>query len=57
MVTHDVEEAITVGDRVLVLGGNPADFLIDANTTASAMLDRYSYDYLELQKKVERVIY
>jgi len=57
MVTHDVEEAITVGDRVLVLGGNPAAILIDEDTTASAMLDRYSSDYLELQKKVESVIY
>jgi len=57
MVTHDVEEAITVGDRVLVLGGNPASFLIDEDTTAPSMLDRYSSDYLELQKKVESVIY
>ena len=57
MVTHDVEEAITVGDRVLVMGVNPAAFLIDENTTDPAMLDRYSSNYLKLQKKVESVIY
>ena len=57
MVTHDVEEAISVGDRVLVLGGNPATLLIDEETRSPAMLDRYSPDYLELQKKVESVIY
>lgn len=57
MVTHDVEEAITVGDRVLVMGGDPAKLLIDEDTTAPAMRDRYSSDYLDLQKKVEDVIY
>ena len=57
MVTHDVEEAITVGDRVLVMGGDPAEFLIDEDTTDPAMRDRYSTEYLDLQKKVEAVIY
>ena len=57
MVTHDVEEAITVGDRVLVLGGNPARLLVDEDTTDPAMRDRYSSAYLDLQKKVEGVIY
>lgn len=57
MVTHDVEEAITVGDRVLVMGGNPATLLIDENTTDTAMSDRYSSEYLALQKRVESVIH
>ncbi len=57
MVTHDVEEAITVGDRVLVLGGNPAQVLVDADTSSDAMRDRYSSDYLQLQKRIEDVIY
>lgn len=57
MVTHDVEEAITVGDRVLILGGDPAEVLVDADTTSPTMRDRYSEDYLKLQKKVEQVIY
>lgn len=57
MVTHDVEEAITVGDRVLVLGGNPAQVLVDADTSAEKMRDRYSSAYLQLQKQIEDVIY
>ena len=57
MVTHDVEEAITVGDRVLVLGGNPAKVLVDADTSAGDMRDRYSNAYLQLQKQIEDVIY
>lgn len=57
MVTHDVEEAITVGDRVLVMGEDPARFLIDRDTTNPAMRDRYSSQYLVLQKQVEDVIY
>lgn len=57
MVTHDVEEAITVGDRVLVLGGNPAQVLVDADTSSNAMRDRYSSVYLRLQKQIEDVIY
>lgn len=57
MVTHDVEEAITVGDRVLVLGGDPAELQVDEDTSDPAMRDRYSSAYLELQKKIENVIY
>lgn len=57
MVTHDVEEAITMGDRVLVLGGNPACVEIDADTSHPGMRDRYSDSYLALQKTVEKVLY
>ncbi|MBU2954796.1 ABC transporter ATP-binding protein [Marinobacter sp. F3R08] len=57
MVTHDVEEAITVGDRVLVLGGNPANVLVDADARGPEMRDRYSKEYLNLQKKIEEVIF
>ena len=57
MVTHDVEEAITMGDRVLVLGGNPARVEIDADTSGPDMRDRYSDQYLALQKKIEKVLH
>lgn len=57
MVTHDVEEAITVGDRVLVLGDMPARVLVDVDTRDAAMRDRYSPAYLDLQKQIETVIY
>lgn len=57
MVTHNVEEAISVGHRVIVLGGTPAEILIDRDTSAPAMKDRYSSEFLDLQRTVEAVIY
>lgn len=57
MVTHDVEEAIAMGDRVLVLSGNPARIEVDADTSHPDMRDRYSGAYLALQKEIEMVLY
>lgn len=56
MVTHNVEEAIRVGHRVVVLGGVPARVLIDRDCSAPAMKDRYSHEYLALQREIESVI-
>lgn len=57
MVTHSIEEAIQVGHRVVVLGGQPAQVLIDTDTRATAMKDRYSPEFLQLQRQIEAVIY
>jgi ABC-type nitrate/sulfonate/bicarbonate transport system ATPase subunit len=57
MVTHSIEEAIQVGHRVVVMGGSPAEVLIDADTRQKAMKDRYSPDFLALQQRIESVIY
>lgn len=57
MVTHNVEEALRVGHRVIVLGGRPASVLIDADTRSAAMEDRYSAEFLALQQQIEEVIY
>lgn len=57
MVTHNVEEAIRVGHRVVVLGGLPARVLIDRDCSAPAMKDRYSPEYLHLQREIEAVIH
>jgi ABC-type nitrate/sulfonate/bicarbonate transport system ATPase subunit len=56
MVTHSVEEAIQVGHRVIVLGGPPARVLIDRNCNSAAMKDRYSTEFLLLQREIEAVI-
>jgi ABC-type nitrate/sulfonate/bicarbonate transport system ATPase subunit len=56
MVTHNVEEAIVVGHRVVVLGGNPATILLDARTESEAYRDRYSAPFLELQRRIEALI-
>lgn len=57
MVTHSIEEAIHLGHRVIVLGESPARVLIDAETRAPAMKDRYSPEFLQLQQRIEAVIY
>lgn len=57
MVTHNVEEAIRVGNRVIVLGGTPAEILIDARTDAPDFRDRYSESFLSIQKNIEEMIY
>ena len=56
MVTHNVEEAIMVGHRVVVLGGRPASILLDAPTADEAFKDRYSPDFLEMQRRIEDLI-
>ncbi|MDG2971196.1 ABC transporter ATP-binding protein [Pseudomonas extremaustralis] len=57
MVTHNIEEALKVGHRVIVLGDSPARVLIDADTSSDAMNDRYSSEFLQLQQRIEDVIY
>jgi ABC-type nitrate/sulfonate/bicarbonate transport system ATPase subunit len=57
MVTHNVEEAIQVGHRVIVLGGQPAKVLMDVDTRSPTMKDRYSPSSLELQRSIESLIY
>lgn len=57
MVTHNIEEALQMGHRVVVLGDRPARILIDADTRSEAMKDRYSPEFLKLQQEIEEVIY
>lgn len=57
MVTHNVEEAIMVGHRVIVLGGQPAQVIIDESTEADEFRNRYSAEFLSLQKNIEDAIY
>lgn len=57
MVTHNIEEAIQVGHRVIVLGGQPARVLIDQNCNFAAMKDRYSKEFLQLQRQIEAMIH
>ncbi|WP_413729964.1 ABC transporter ATP-binding protein [Sodalis sp. RH22] len=56
MVTHNVEEAITLGHRVIVLGGQPARILLERETRAGAFGDRYSTVFLDLQREIESII-
>ena len=57
MVTHNVEEAIFVSHRVVVLGNQPAEVLLDVATDDAQYKDRYSQPFLELQQRIETLIY
>lgn len=57
MVTHNVEEAIFVGHRVVVLGGRPpVSVLLDERTDMPELRDRYNGEFLELQRRIEGLI-
>lgn len=57
MVTHNVEEAIMVGHRVVVLNGPPAAITIDQDCRSDSLKDRYHPDFLDLQRSLENAIY
>jgi ABC-type proline/glycine betaine transport system ATPase subunit len=53
MVTHDIEEAILVGQRILLMGGTPANIVESIDTGDEALKNRYSQRFFELQSKLE----
>jgi ABC-type nitrate/sulfonate/bicarbonate transport system ATPase subunit len=55
MVTHNVEEAIMVGHRVIVLGGRPMSVVMDERI-GEHLKERYAPDFLRLQKRIEDLI-
>lgn len=56
MVTHNIEEAITLGQRVIVMGGQPAAILLEQDTGSAEFGDRYSQAFLHLQQRIETII-
>lgn len=50
LVTHDVEEAVALGDRVAVL--NDGHFVADVRIDSSRPRDRASQEFIELQAKL-----
>lgn len=56
MVTHNVEEAITMGHRVVILGRQPAQILLNEDTSDPHFKDRYGAAFLDLQRRIENLI-
>jgi ABC-type nitrate/sulfonate/bicarbonate transport system ATPase subunit len=54
MVTHDIEEAILLGQRIVRLGGAPARIVETLDTSSPALKDRFSDDFRRLQAALER---
>lgn len=53
MVTHSIEEALLVSERVLVLGAGSEGIVEDIDVRTAALKDRYSGEFLTLQRRLE----
>jgi NitT/TauT family transport system ATP-binding protein len=56
LVTHDVEEAILLGQKLIVVGGQPGQIIEAADISAPVFSDRYDRQFLDLQQHLERVV-
>ncbi|QUQ65194.1 ABC transporter ATP-binding protein [Kutzneria sp. CA-103260] len=60
LVTHDIDESVYLGDRVLVLSGSPARLLADIPVSLPAHRDqittRESETFVELRSEVARLL-
>jgi ABC-type nitrate/sulfonate/bicarbonate transport system ATPase subunit len=56
LVTHNVEEAILLGQRLIVVGDRPGRIIEKVSITASEFRDRYHPKFLDLQRHLESVL-
>jgi len=56
LVTHNVEEAILLGQRLIVVGDRPGQIIEEVSTAASEFRDRYHPNFLKLQRHLESVL-
>lgn len=56
LVTHNVEEAILLGQKLIVVGGHPGRIIETVDISALSYRDRYHPLFLELQRSLEAVI-
>src|SRR5437762_11785341 len=56
IVTHNIEEAVILADRIIVLGRNPAHIHADFSVTIPHPRDRKSPEFLDLVDSIYRVL-
>ena len=56
IVTHNIEEAVVLADRIIVLGRNPAHIHADFSVTMAHPRDRKSPHFVELVDAIYRVL-
>lgn len=56
LVTHDVEEAILLGQKLIVVGGQPGQIVEEVDVTPEIYSDRYHQSFIALQQHLELVI-
>lgn len=54
LVTHDIDEAVYLADKIIVLGNRPAKILDIISVDLGTERDRTSVEFLEVKKKVFR---
>ncbi len=52
IVTHDIDEAIYLSDRIIVLGGSPANILSVVDVDLGENRDRTSLEFVKIKKKL-----
>ena len=53
-VTHDIEEAVYLSDRVLLIGGKPAQIIEEYNISISRKLRREHSEFLDIVKDIRK---
>jgi NitT/TauT family transport system ATP-binding protein len=56
LVTHNVEEAILLGQTLIVVGDRPGRIIEEISISAPEFRDRYHPDFLALQRHLESVL-
>lgn len=56
LVTHNVEEAILLGQKLIVIGDKPGKIIEMVDISEAKFRDRYDSDFLALQRHLEGVI-
>jgi ABC-type nitrate/sulfonate/bicarbonate transport system ATPase subunit len=52
LVTHDIEEAVYLSQRIIVMSKRPAKVLADIPVTLAFPRDRVSEEFIEVRKQV-----
>jgi ABC-type nitrate/sulfonate/bicarbonate transport system ATPase subunit len=56
LVTHNVEEAILLGQQLIVIGDRPGRIIEQVDLRDARFRDRYDAQFLALQRHLETVI-
>lgn len=56
LVTHDIDEALYLADRIVVLGGRPACVTREIDLTGMAKSRDWLYEQSDLRKEIHRIL-
>ncbi len=56
LVTHDIDEALYLSDRILILGGKPASIIKEINLRHIQKSREWLYEQSELRKEIDTVL-